>query len=690
MAFVKSQVAKLIHLFGTDSLFRNATYLMGSTAIMSVLGFGFWLFVAHLYSASDIGLASALISITLLISNLSLLGLNSGLVRFLPGSKNQSRDINAALLTVGGSAMAAALCYLVIERLAGGHLSIFIGHMWTWPIFMVLMAAVALNTLTDAVFIANRKAEYHTMVYTSFGVVKLFLPLVLIPLASLGIFIAYIASVVVSLILSLYFMWRKCGYVIRSKPNWRLIPDMQKYAASNYVGVILAGMPSQLLPSIIIATLGSPKAAFFSMAWTMANLLYVIPSSITQSLMAESSHNMAGGKNNLSRAAKILVVVLIPTIALAIVVAPFLLRIFGPTYASNSLAIFQIMAISTIFIAINAVAGTILNLAHRSFGIVIAQGALAAVSLGSAVWLVRYGLIGIGIAMMLGYIAANMVYLGIFLIDNLRKHSENKDARNRQTESTQLLKPAMALYNIFDFDAQPLAVGSSNQTFLVMSGPEKYVLRLYNPVGWTMEQIERELHFINYLAGNGVPVTKTINNKFGDKISNLASLTGTTDLILMEYAAGSHLDKATPGVIRDMANIQARIHNYGLAYSETLDPLVLKEEMHIRQRIMRRLSLLAFTPHAVSHFDYDLTNILIQGDNVSCVLDFEGMRHDSLLICIVYTLSQVYDSQSDLGVIEYYLESYQAVRSLTTLERLLLRFALAYRLRSPRCLMLRY
>ena len=92
------QWRRIRELFRTDSLFRNAVFLMSSTAIMSVLGFVFWIFVAHLYSPEQIGVASALISITLLISNLSFLGLGSGFLRFLPGSAKPSRDINAGLI----------------------------------------------------------------------------------------------------------------------------------------------------------------------------------------------------------------------------------------------------------------------------------------------------------------------------------------------------------------------------------------------------------------------------------------------------------------------------------------------------------------------------------------------------------------------------------------------------------------
>ena len=76
---------------------------------MSVLGFLFWLSVAHLYTPEQIGSASALIAATTLLGNASLLGMEYSLIRFLPKSKNQSKDINAAIGFVAIAAIVAAL-----------------------------------------------------------------------------------------------------------------------------------------------------------------------------------------------------------------------------------------------------------------------------------------------------------------------------------------------------------------------------------------------------------------------------------------------------------------------------------------------------------------------------------------------------------------------------------------------------
>jgi O-antigen/teichoic acid export membrane protein len=414
-----------------QSLFRNASLLIMSTAIMSVLGFGFWLFVAHLYSPEQVGVASALISISTLLSSLSMFGLDSGLIRFLPGSKNQSRDINTALLTVGGLAALAAVAYLTIAQIF--DLDIADAFLWGggWLLFTLIIVVATLNSLTDAVFIANRKAEYHTIVYAVFGLVKLLLPIGLVGLGWLGIFAAYAVAALVALVLSFYYMVRVAGYRVSSPPDWGLIQSARKYSFNNYVGTLLAGIPAQLMPLIIIQRLGAAQAAYFAMSVTMANLLYVAPSSVAQSLLAESAHQPGQRAQHVRRAIKMLALILIPAVFLAIVIAPYLLGIFGPQYARGSTLLFQVLALGTFFVAVSSVCNTVLNVEHRSGGIVLARVALLAATFVLTFALLPLGLLGIGIAMTGGYAASNIVY--IFLFKNKPKADNSAPVTSSET-----------------------------------------------------------------------------------------------------------------------------------------------------------------------------------------------------------------------------------------------------------------
>jgi O-antigen/teichoic acid export membrane protein/Ser/Thr protein kinase RdoA (MazF antagonist) len=688
MKFGKFQLKNIVQSFKEDSLFRNAVFLMSSTAIMSVLGFGFWFFVAHLYAPSEIGIASALVSITLLTSNLSFFGLNAGLLRFLPTSKNPSGDINASLITVGSASMVAAAAYLLW---IGGHLTGKLGIFSSSPlgqlVFVLLLASVSLNTFTDSVFIANRRAELHTIVYAVFGVVKLILPLLLISLGSLGIFTAYVAAAFVSLVLSLILMWRYCGYNLFTRPDFGFIARSRKYASNNYVAVLVGGLPSQLMPTLIIQRLGEAHAAFFSMAWTMANLLYVIPSAITNSLLAESSHDISKQSKNVRHASRILAVTLVPAVFIAILVAPYLLRLFGSQYATGGTIIFQLLALATFSLAANSIGNTIMNIEHRS-GIVIVQGTIAVVMIGLSWPLMKFGLPGVGLAMLLGNIAGNLVQL--FLLTKGRRSAPVKSLSGAVIvpahPTSDIAQAFLSQYKLTSVHiGQDIGGGDRSATFVVTAGSGKYVLKMYSTQKRSRTQLEEELKFTQVLRGKGVPAPRIVANATGEQISQLNSPNGEWLSVLMHYEAGVHPDTYSETLLDNMAHVQGYIHQVGMEYAQEQAAWASYNKAHsVRSKFVR------YTPKGVSHFDYYRGNLLATGDVVSCVIDFEGMRYDPLVVCIFFTLTTLYQEPSDKSKLELYLKSYQDVRTLSWMEKRIIQFALAVRFHTPRLLLIQF
>jgi O-antigen/teichoic acid export membrane protein len=395
-----------------SKLIKNSIYLMASAAVLALLGFGFWLFVAHLYTPAQIGVASALMAITAIIANLSMLGVNSGLMRFLAGSKDQSRDINAAIILVAVVTMLASGIYVILGQLLGFQIPLVV-EPWQKVVFIFLMSAISVNSLTDAVFIANRRAEFHTAGYAALGLVKLILPLFFVGFGATGIFAAYIIAVMVSLVLSVILMKHTCDYKLLAPPDWSFLNKVKKYALNNYIGVIFGGLPSQLMPILILQRLSADSVAYFSIAWTMANLIYVIPSAVSQSMLAESSHDIQKKSIHIQHTVRIIALVLVPAVLVALVIAPYLLGIFGAQYSAGSTGIFQVLVLAAFSVAVNEVCGSILNIEHRSTGIVVAQFCNATVTLTSAIFLLRFGLTGAGIALVLGSLASNISH-GIF------------------------------------------------------------------------------------------------------------------------------------------------------------------------------------------------------------------------------------------------------------------------------------
>jgi len=57
---------------------------MLNTAVMTLCGFFFWMVVARFYTEAEVGFSSAMISAISLLALISLVGLNTSLIRFLP------------------------------------------------------------------------------------------------------------------------------------------------------------------------------------------------------------------------------------------------------------------------------------------------------------------------------------------------------------------------------------------------------------------------------------------------------------------------------------------------------------------------------------------------------------------------------------------------------------------------------
>ncbi len=83
------------------SLFRNSVFLLMTSFLSYGLGFLFWLVVARLYPASDVGVGATLLSTLLFLAGAATLGLPIGMIRFLPAEQDKVGLINATL-TISG------------------------------------------------------------------------------------------------------------------------------------------------------------------------------------------------------------------------------------------------------------------------------------------------------------------------------------------------------------------------------------------------------------------------------------------------------------------------------------------------------------------------------------------------------------------------------------------------------------
>ncbi len=150
-------LSKLRSLY-TDPLYRNSLALMLNSAIGAFFGLLFWIVAARTMPAKDIGLATAAISAAALIVGLSRLGLDAGLVRYLPESKNKNGLYSTIVMVTTVLALILAAVVMLGINIFSPALS-FLHEGWFLPVFFAYIAVTSIYSVQNVAFISIRRAD---------------------------------------------------------------------------------------------------------------------------------------------------------------------------------------------------------------------------------------------------------------------------------------------------------------------------------------------------------------------------------------------------------------------------------------------------------------------------------------------------------------------------------------------------
>ena len=198
---------RLVAMLRGDSLIRNSAYIMAVTVITSGLGFVFWLVAARRFSASEVGLAAALVSAMTLVSMLSNLGINTALVQMLPRRQpgaQWSATLNAGMLCGLVSSALAGLATVFILPLISSRFDVLQHSVGYVLVFVTGVVVTTATNLLDYACIAERKAEKTLVRNTVFSLVKI--PLLVVPaivaMGAFGIFFSWVAATAVTVLVA--------------------------------------------------------------------------------------------------------------------------------------------------------------------------------------------------------------------------------------------------------------------------------------------------------------------------------------------------------------------------------------------------------------------------------------------------------------------------------------------------------
>jgi O-antigen/teichoic acid export membrane protein len=393
-------ISKLYEHYNT-SLYKNAFFLMANTFLASILGFIFWIAAARFYAPADVGLAVAMISAANLLAVLSNLGFNFSVIKFLPKVKDFNRLANSCLTSVAVASFFLATAFLFFLSIFSPALLFVRENLIFAFAFLAFTMVWAISPLIDHIFVARRKSKWVLIRNTTFNVLKTPLAICFAAFSgAFGIFASWGIAMGISSGVALLF------FIPRSLPRFRpmltinrmIIKEMLHFSLGNYAAHLLYLAPGLLLPLMVLNLLGAQSNAYFYVAFMIAELLFIIPTAVSQSMFAEGSSRGERVGEYVGRSLRMIYSLMIPAIIVILILGDKLLLLFGSEYSGQGSGLLILFALSGMFLGVNLTYMTLLRLEKKVGEIIAISGFLALGILGLSYFLLigTWGIVAVG------------------------------------------------------------------------------------------------------------------------------------------------------------------------------------------------------------------------------------------------------------------------------------------------------
>ena len=276
---------------GIWSPFRS---LLTAQALSAALGLVFWVIVARLVEAHDVGVAAAAISLQTLLGIVTVLGCSTMLVSELPKAaptRQRTLVLRSLLVVFVSSAIGAGLV-VAVSPLLPSNLEQALGNPIGAVTFVLGTAAFAWALVVDDACLGVKRSGLQ--VWRNLVASSLRFPATAV-LLLLGFTDAHVLQVcwVLPLLASIPFtLWRlRLPRPDRTSPP--LLADIRGFiglALRNHALSLSLAAASQTVPVIAALTLSSVDNAEFAIAWLLATFVFLPPYLLSTALFAHGAN----------------------------------------------------------------------------------------------------------------------------------------------------------------------------------------------------------------------------------------------------------------------------------------------------------------------------------------------------------------------------------------------------------------
>lgn len=379
----RPSVFSFLGRFRDESFFRNSVFLIINLALGAGCGYGGLFLLTRLYSVRAVGLSAAAASASALIVFVMQFGINFSLPRFLPTSPNRAALINTVLTVTILATFLGAIAYLILP--VAGKLYALGG--WLFVMVFVIGACLqAGESAFETILVADRSSSKLAGGNVFPNLIKLAAPAVFVFVGALGAYLSRVVAFGIGFIVLGVLLARR-GHRFRPTISIAAIRGLGRFSAGMYVASLIGSLPLMVLPIIILSRFGSRQSAYWSIAITIASLLYQLPGAVSQALLPEVASRPSDRRYLLRRASVLIVIIVVPVLSVAYVAAPLALALFGHSYSAGSLVTLRLLIIAGLITILNYITGAILFLAKKTLIITIVNIIDAIIVLGmTAIW----------------------------------------------------------------------------------------------------------------------------------------------------------------------------------------------------------------------------------------------------------------------------------------------------------------
>ena len=258
-------INKLIQLIAPS---RDLLFVTAGNTTSSLIGALFWVFIASLLSVHDYGLVNYYLSLSLLLSVVSLLGLNTTVITFL-AKGNEKLKFQANQLVLISNCIAVILLLIFIKSLAAG----------------ILLLAISFYTMSWAEILGRKENRKYAIVVMSQRFLQVILSLLLYYFIGLnGLIIGYALS---ALLLSYTFF--KSFKHTKLQLQFNELAQRSSFIIDNYFLAISNTIILYIDKLLIAPLFGFEVLGLYQICFQFLLFLSIIPLSLFHFLLPRES-----------------------------------------------------------------------------------------------------------------------------------------------------------------------------------------------------------------------------------------------------------------------------------------------------------------------------------------------------------------------------------------------------------------